>query len=337
LLSGISNIKSYKLTFIGILLATAAALSSCQGGNTPSDMVNNDDRGRNNTSLMDNITSYPSVLELFACKPDDKAFVAAHRGTHIGSEFPENALISLQALIKNDVPFAELDVARLKDGTHITFHDGTWERRATGPNSVLAKPLAGTNWDESQKLLLKDTNGKITASRPSAFADVLSAAKNRIYLEIDFKSSANEAEVIQSIRDAGMLDQVILIAYTTEQAQRLHKLAPTAALSVGIFKPSDIKTLEEAGIATNIIAGWTGKGPLTEDLANAMRAKNIPILAASFYVIDGQVKQSGDKSLYTEFAKLPDLIVSDSAFDAQQALEITEESLREMERCLANN
>lgn len=334
MLAGIIKMKSYRLTLVSILLASATALSSCQGGNTPSDMVNDDDRSRNNAPIVANITSYPSILDLFACKPAEKAFVAAHRGTHTGSEFPENALISLQALVKNNVPFAEIDVARLKDGTQITFHDGTWDRRTTGPNNVMALPLAGTTWEQSQKLLLKDTNGKITATRPSAFADVLSYAKDKIYLEIDFKSSASEAEVISTIKAAGMLDQVILIAYTTEQAQRLHKLAPTAALSVGIFKPADIKILEAAGIQTNIMTGWTGRSPLTKELATAMRTKNIPILAASFYDIDGQVKQSGDQNVYTEFAKLPDLIVSDAAFDAQQVLEITGESLLEMEACL---
>ena len=335
LLAQILKNKSYKITLIGILLASATALSSCQGGNTPTNIVNDDNRSRNVTPINEDITTYPSVLDLFACKPADKAFVAAHRGTHAGSKFPENAVISLQALVKNKVPFAEIDVARLKDGTQIIFHDGNWDRRATGPKNVMTLPLAGTTWDESQKLLLKDTEGAITANRPSSFADVLSYAKDKIYLEIDFKSSASEAEVVSAIKAAGMLDQVILISYNTEQALRHHQLAPTAALSVGIFKPGDIKALEVRGIPTSVMTAWTGRGPLTPELANALRARKIPILAASFFDVDAKIKQSGNQSLYTEFAKLPDLIVSDAAFDAQQVLEITGESLRGMEACLA--
>lgn len=324
------------ITLLSILLISSAALSSCQAGNTPSDMVNGDEKGRNITPNIDNITPYPSVLDLFACKPAKKAFVAAHRGTHAGSEFPENAVISLQALVENNVPFAEIDVARLKDGTQIIFHDGGWDRRAVGPNNVMALLLAGTTWGQSQKLLLKDTNGNTTATRPSSFADVLSYAKDKIYLEIDFKSSADEAEVIKAISDADMLGQVILISYNTEQALRHHKLAPTAALSVGIFKPGDIKALEVRGIPANVMTAWTGKGPLTQDLANALRKRKIPILAASFFSLDEQVKKSGDQSLYTKFAKLPDLVVTDSAFDTQQVLEITGESLKMMETCLKN-
>ena len=328
--------KSYKVSFMSLVLLSTIALSSCQEGNSPPNIVKDDVRSRNITTTTSNIATYPSVLKLFSCKPAEKAFVAAHRGTHIGSEFPENAVISLQALVKNKVPFAEIDVSRLKDGTQIIFHDGVWDRRATGPNNVIALPLAGTTWDQSQTLLLNDTLGNITVTRPSSFADVLSYAKDKIYLEIDFKSSASEAEVITAIRAADMIDQVILISYTTEQALRLHYLAPTAALSVGIFKPSDINTLEAIGIPINVMTAWTGKGPLTQELSDALRARKIPILAASFFSVDDEVKRTGNLSIYTKFAKLPDLVVTDSAFGTQQALEITGENINIMQECLGN-
>ncbi len=330
-----SRVNSYKVTLLSVLLLSATALSSCQGGNTPTNKVNGDERGRNITSNIDDITSYPSVLDLFACKPAEKAFVAAHRGTDASSEFPEDSLAGLKSLVKYGVPFAEIDVARLKDGTMILFHDGVWDKRADGPKNIMAQPLAATTWPETQKLLMKDTRRNLTAYRPSKFTDILAYSKDKLYLEIDFKSSANEAEVIKAIADADMLDQVILISYTTEQALRHHKLAPTAALSVGIFKPGDIKALEARGIPTEVMTAWTGKGPLTQELTNALRAKNIPVLAASFFSIDGQVKQSGDLTLYTKFAKRPDLVVTDAAFKAQQTLEITGESLKTMKKCLA--
>ena len=330
MLARIFKYYGYKITFISFLLASTTALSSCQASNTPTNNVKVDERGRNITPSSGDISPLPPVLDLFACKPAEKAFVAAHRGTHEGSEFPENALESLQALHAKGIPFAEIDVARLRDGTQFLFHDGIWERGSTGKG-----PIAVTTWDASQHLLLKDTNGDLTSFRPSAFADVLAWAKDKMYLEIDFKSSVDEAKVINSIRAADMLDQVILISYTTEQAVRLHKLAPDAALSVGIFKPSDIKALEDLGISANVMTAWTGRGPLTPKLAGTLRERNIPILAGSFFDLDDKLQASGDSSAYTEYAKLPDLVVSDYAFDTQPVLEITGESLRKMEACLA--
>ena len=334
-LTNLTAHKSYKVTLLSLLAISAMALSSCQADTTPTNTAKVDDRGRNVQTNNVNKTSFPSVLDYFACKPANPAFVAAHRGTQSFSEYPENSVVSLQALIDHGVDFAEIDVARLKDGTQILFHDGVWDKRATGPKAVMAKPVAATTWPESQKLLLKDTNGNISAYRPSKFTDILATAKDKIYLEIDFKASSSEANVIKTIRDADMLDQVILISYTIPQAKRLHALAPDAALSVGIFKPSDISELESAGIPTNIMTAWTGKGPLTAPLAKALRAKHIPILAASFFKIDGDVKKTGDDSLYIQFAKRPDLIVSDSAFDAKQVLEITGKDAIILQSCLA--
>lgn len=310
-----------KFAIFTLLLGT---LSSCQAPTGTADNATVNERASK-------IAPLSSVLDMFSCKPAHRAFVAAHRGTVDTSVHPENALQSLQALHAKGVPFAEIDIARLKDGTQILFHDGTWERRTTGSG-----PIAATNWEDSQKLLLKDTNGDISSIRPSRFSDVLSWAKDKMYLEIDFKSSVDQAKVIQSIKDAGMIDQVILISYDTDQAIALHKLAPTAALSVGIFKPGDIKALEVRGIPANVMTAWTGRGPITPELANTLRERNIPILAASFFNLDDELQKSGQFDKYTEFAKLPDLVVSDRAFKAQSILSMTDLEIKTMNTCLSN-
>ena len=141
--------------------------------------------------------------------------------------------------------------------------------------------------------------------------------------------------MVKAIKKAGMLDQVILIAYSTEQAKRLHKLAPTAALSVSVFKPSDLDALQKAGIPTKVMTAWTGKGPLSKLMVSTLRDNNIPILAASFYNVDDAVATTGNTNLYVEYAKTPDLVVSDRAFDAQQVLEFTGKNLEKMNACLA--
>ncbi len=321
------------LIFTTFVLSTIA-FSSCQPYTSTQKKTKDGVNNSNKATINSNIQTLPPVLDLFSCKPAETAFVAAHRGTHIGSLFPENALISLEALVKNKVLFAEIDVARLSDGTHIVFHDGVWDQRATGPNGILSLPLAATTWQQSQKLLLRDTSGKVTSSRPSSFNDILTYAKNKIYLEIDFKSSASEVEILKSIRAHNMLEQVVLISYSTEQALRLHKLAPNAVISVGIFKPADIQTLVSQGLPTRVIAAWTGKKPLSKSLTKALRSHGIPILAASFFSLDEEVKRTKNLDLYAEFAKLPDLVVTDSAFDVQKVLKFTDKYRKTMKKCL---
>lgn len=309
-----------KQLLLTVLLLSATAISSCQA---PTDKVSEVKIDAKHGDKK----PYPDIFTLFACKSNTAAFVGAHRGTHKGSNFPENTLQSLQELHAKGVPFAVVDIAALKDGKHILWHDALWTRHsqgkdlgASGPLQILEKPLVDTSWAESQTLLVKDTKGDLTSYRPSALTDVLAWAKDKIYLEISFKSNADQDVVIAEIRDADMLGQVILISYDAEQALALHKAAPTAALSVPIFKPSDIKALEVQGIPANVMTAWTGPDLLTTKLATALRAKKIPILTPSFYGLDDKLQKSGSFQDYVSFAIMPDLVVSDFAFDANAAL-----------------
>ncbi|NNC38295.1 MAG: glycerophosphodiester phosphodiesterase family protein [Hyphomonadaceae bacterium] len=313
-----------KVAFTAAMVVFLGTLTSCQAPNSPVKDSKVDESAPKNMP-------YPSVLKLFSCKPDDAAFVAAHRGTHEGSTFPENTTESLQALAAAKVKFAEIDVARLKDGTLVLWHDGIWDRGSTGKG-----PIAASTWEDAQKLLTKDTNGNLTSIRPSKFTDVLEWSKDKIYLEIDFKSSVDPKNVIQEIQNAGMINQVILIAYNTDQASLFHDLAPEAAISVSIFKPGDIKALEVRGIPKSVMTGWTGRGPLDKPLVDALRSNNIPILAASFFSLDDQLQKSGNFKDYVSFAKPADLVVTDFAFDVQPVLMMNQNQENQMLACLAS-
>ena len=312
------------ITLTAGMLVLTVALSSCQTSNTPT----NDNKTSDSVPDLQDISPYPSVLELFACKPNGVALVAAHRGTHESSKYPENTVEGLRALHAEGVLIAEIDVARLKDGTQFVFYDETWDRRSTGTGSI-----TNTTWEQSQEIFLKDTNGEITSYRPNSFADILSFAKDKIYLEIDFKPSVDEAKVLNTIRDAGMAHQVKLISHNTEQALRLYKLAPEMALSVGISTPGDIKKLEDLGIPASIMTAWTGEKLIPEDVAKALRDKKIPVLVGSFE-LDDELQASGDFAAYTNYAINADMVVSDFALDAQEILRMSDEDKSKMDACL---
>lgn len=305
------QLNQLKLVLTCIFALFLGALSSCQESPSAANEAKVDENSGNNTPYM-------AAIDAFSCKPSRHAFVAAHRGTHKGSKYPENALESLQALYAMGIGFAEIDIARLKDGTLILHHDGTWDRGSTGKG-----PISSSNWRQAQKLLLKDTNGKITAFRPSEFREILKWAKYKMYLEIDFKSSVSEAKVVRAIKSADMLNQVILIAYSKAQAVRLHKLAPKAAISVKISKPGDIKAYEVSGVSIDVIMAWTSRGALGKNLVTALRSKRIPILG------------SGNNSSLKRGAVLPDLLVSDYPFDVAQAFVIKGKNQVEFEKCMA--
>ena len=172
--------------------------------------------------ISDAAQSLAPMRKALACLPREAAMIAAHRGTdERWRDQAENSIGALNALIDKGILIAEIDVAGLKDGTLITFHDGVWDDISTGKG-----PISRSRKSDLEKILLKSRKGGLTSDRPPEFTDMLRAAKGKIYLEVDFKSSANAAAVIKSIRNEDMSDQVMLIAYNPKQAANLARLAP---------------------------------------------------------------------------------------------------------------
>jgi glycerophosphoryl diester phosphodiesterase len=171
------------------------------------------------------LLKYPlgSVLK---CLPTENALVAAHRGTSRAWDIPENSLEALDRIINHGTLIAEIDVAGLKSGEQILFHDGVWDRKSTGKG-----PVASSTWDQAEKILLKSFAGTLSSERPPLLTDVLDSAKDKIFLEIDFKSSAKTDIVLKQIRERDMSDQVVLIAYTSQRAKELYNLAPEMIIS----------------------------------------------------------------------------------------------------------
>ena len=167
-----------------------------------------------------------SIKTAIACLPKQAALIAAHRGVSEGWDLPENSASGLQRLIDENYLVAEIDVASTKDGTLFLYHDGVWDDTSTGKG-----PVSASTTEDLDKILLKSRQGTLASERPLLFDEALSMAKNKLYLEIDFKSSAPEAKVIKAIKARNMGDQVILISYTSEQAAELQALAPNMVLS----------------------------------------------------------------------------------------------------------
>ena len=174
-------------------------------------------------------------MEAISCLPEGGTLLAAHRGTDRASSHPENSLSGLEALVARGVPMAEIDVARTRDGVHILFHDDWWDEDSDGRGAV-----ADTSWSDAQTFSLRDSRGRITSSKPVRLEDYLAAAKDRIYLEIDFKRSADYKTVIAAIVSADMAEDVVLIAYSGGQARAMRRFTRDMAISVPL---ADVETV----------------------------------------------------------------------------------------------
>ncbi len=294
-----------------LFLTALLALTACKQTVEPVDR-------NDNIVIAEDIFSaaYP-LRKQFDCLPKDAAFIAGHRGVSKGEGFAENSKSSLLALIKHGTLLAEVDVAGLKDGTHILYHDGVWDEKSTGRGAV-----ASSRWSDTEKILLHDTKGKVTSDRPVKLEEILLVAKDKIYLEIDFKSSAKYETVIKLIRDGGMADQVILIAYNNKQARRLAKLAPEMLLSVSIRDMDDVSDLKSAGVKEKNMTAWLGKGPYDRHVVNSLDRVGIPVLA-------WPSRQNMKKSVAPA-----SVLVTDYAFKHDPILGLNRDSKAQYQACL---
>lgn len=306
------------LFFIGIMALT---LSACGGGSiADEDLTEEDlmiiqlDAEIRNQKVSASITEVAepdlevsgtySVRKQLRCLPDAAAFVVAHRGVSKGAGHAENSRLGLRGLIEKGIMFAEVDVAGLSDGTHILFNDGKWDDKTTGWGVV-----AATDWNESQRMILMNTEGNLTASRPINLRDTLLLAKDKLYLKIDFTASADIETVVAAVDAAKMADQVIYNAYNEKQAGRIAYLAPGSMISLPLAQMSDIKAYEAYGVRRSNMVAWLGRGPYSEGLLSDLKSVNIPVLAwppkASF-----AEKAAPAVGLVTKYSYLEDPILN---------------------------
>lgn len=211
------------------LFTATLLLSGCT--NTVPEIQNSGEA--NSTSQ--SVTGLAPIKTFLACLPDEAAVVAAHRGTgdHLGA--PENSVSGLEALIDGGYMMAEIDVAQIADGTLISFHDGVWEMKASGQGPVVSTSAA----DFMTMRLRERENGPISAESVPTLDQMLDASFDRIYIELDMKTSADMTRVIQNVRDRDMVDQVILIASNDDEADYLIENASDFVLSLPSRKAVD--------------------------------------------------------------------------------------------------
>ncbi len=179
--------------------------------------------------------------------------VAAHRGGPLPGH-AENALETLQANHAAGLRVFEVDVASSRDGVLVLMHDRTLDRTTTGSG-----PVEDADWALMSTLQLVDNDGRPTGHAPPRLRDVLIWARQAgAVIELDRKSSAGFAEIIDLVRDTGTGDHVILITYSDAQAAEVARLAPDLMMTASASGPGDVARLRDAGVDPDRLIAWTG-------------------------------------------------------------------------------
>lgn len=126
--------------------------------------------------------------------------VAAHRGAH--KVYPENSIKAIQEAIRLGVDIVEIDVKVSRDGIPFLMHDAKLDRTTTGKGDPEVM-----SWEELQQLFIID-KGRRTSLKIPSLEDALTAAGNRIMVDLDIKTERID-EVLKVVRKVDAKELVL--------------------------------------------------------------------------------------------------------------------------------
>src|SRR2546421_850381 len=167
----------------------------------------------------------------------------AHRGgSHLA---PQNTLAAFRNALTLPVDAIELDVHMSRDGHAIVFHDYTVDKLTNGHGNILALNFA---YLRSLNAAAHFPGGWPQPQQIPTLREVLDLIKGRVQAYIEIKPSKrngtyryypNIAEtVLEEVRHAGMLDQVLIISFDWSTLPLIKSLEP--ALQTGALVSRDV-------------------------------------------------------------------------------------------------
>lgn len=193
---------------------------------------------------------------LFQSAPPYETALIAHRAGAAAA--PENTLSALSLAVSEGASMAEIDVQQLRDGTLVVLHDDSFRRTAGMDLKV---------WDADYETVKKLDAGSYFSDRFAGepvptLEQMLSYAKDRIFLMIELKSTGHERglekEVLRQIRECGMQKQCVIASMNLDILKRVKELEPdmpTVYISVFLISSRyDLKYLDAYSLETSSLS-----------------------------------------------------------------------------------
>jgi glycerophosphoryl diester phosphodiesterase len=240
----------------------------------------------------------------------DKIIVCSHRAA-MSPETPENSLYSMKRSKSAGLDMHEIDLAESKDGVLYLLHDKTLDRTTESTGLISDK-----HSEELDKVRLRGLEEPLPR-----FEHALEFAKeNRIFLMLDIKEAPLE-KVISMVDQFGMLDQVMVLTFSSERAEEALGLQKRFLLSVLITQEEDLDFyICKTNDPYHLIA-YINQNASTS-LFQKTRDLGLPIVTDVMGKVDQEAQYPENQS-YTKFVALrkPNILVSDYPLLLRSALE----------------
>lgn len=219
--------------------------------------------------------------------PERKPWVSAHRGNPLKG-FPENAIETFEHALTYYPCLIECDVRLSKDGHLVMMHDETLDRTTTGKGAVNDYTL-----DQLKKLLLKDPAAKVTGFRIPTLDEVLTWTKGRAVLTLDVKRDVPFSRIIQAVRKHKAEGYVIIITYSLEDANTVHRLAPELMISATAGNMETLNLLLASGIPSENLCVFTGVSEPEPEVYDTLHRHGIRAILGTMHNLDNRAEVRG--------------------------------------------
>jgi glycerophosphoryl diester phosphodiesterase len=187
------------------------------------------------------------VMRPFLLNTFKRPLIIAHRGYR--TRYPENTLVAFKAAMDAGAQMIELDVMLSKDRKVVVIHDAVLERTTNGKGRVSDHTLA-----ELKGLDAGGWFGSLFAGeRLPTLEEVLEILDGRIGLNIEIKRDAHEPQgppdaierqVVEMVRDRGVLDAVLISSFEWRILENIAAMEDAPAIALLSRYPDEDHHLE---------------------------------------------------------------------------------------------
>lgn len=183
----------------------------------------------------------------------------AHRGDGL---LPENTMAAFESAVRLGYRYIETDVQATRDGVAVTFHDDRLDRLGGRRDRV-----AELSWSEARLV-------KIDGREPMARLDELLGTWPHVRVNIDPKSDAAVAPLVDALRRAEAVERVCVVSFSDRRIERVRALlGPGLCSSLG---PNGIARLRIASL------GLACRAPRAPCVQVPLRYRGLPIVDRAF-------------------------------------------------------
>jgi glycerophosphoryl diester phosphodiesterase len=206
--------------------------------------------------------------------------ITAHSGCN---NTPPNSLGSVITGMESGADFVEVDVRTTKDGLPVLFHDGFMKTENHGLVNICDYSLSELN-----NFIKSDSIMKNQYSEIITFTRAVSIAKDYgCFLNVDIKDDSCIDPMVTAVKDANMVDSVIITGCKYKRAVSLKKKYPEfqVLLNIGhkllLEKEKSASVIAEEVCRMAVDASCCGINIefnyLTEELVQTARRRFLPI------------------------------------------------------------